>query len=300
MKIFKYLLVSIIIFASLGYIGYGLYEYNKNPCSGTIEYGVGRFDAEFGISRERFIEYLQESHEVWNRAIGKETFVYNEDSDFKVNLIFDQRQIDTIQKQKTESGLSLVEENLRKLDEKLSTANAGYKIRLDRYEQEIKVFENRQKEYEKEVNYWNSRGGAPESDYKRLQNESIFLNNETKRLNEEGSRLNIMVKETNDLLKMRNDAARDYNRVADLYNKKYGKGLEFNQAEYSGQEINIYQFSGKKDLMIAMIHEFGHALGLDHVDDSNAVMYYLTGGNSEVGLELTEADLEEMGRVCKL
>ena len=300
MKIFRYLLVSIIIFLSLGYAGYGLYQYNKNPCSGTIEYAVGRFDTEFGISREEFKKYLEESHAIWNKAIGKETFVYNEEALFKVNLIFDQRQIDTIQKQKTESGLSLVEENLRKIDEKLNIANASYKTRLERYELEIKVFENKQKEYEREVKYWNSRGGAPERDYNRLQNESIFLNSEATRLNNEASALNIVVAEINDLLKIRNQAAGDYNEVADLYNKKYGKGLEFNQAEYSNREINIYQFSGKKDLMIAMVHEFGHALGLDHVDDSNAVMYYLTGGNSEVGLELTEADLEELGRVCKL
>jgi len=160
--------------------------------------------------------------------------------------------------------------------------------------------ENRQNEYEREVNYWNSRGGAPEAEFRKLESERIILSNLSRDLNQEASEINNMVPEINNLLKIRNEAAKEYNRVAELYNQKYGKGLEFNQAEYNGREINIYQFSGREDLMVAMIHEFGHALGLDHVDEPSALMYYLTGGNNEVRLELTEADLEEMRRVCKL
>lgn len=300
MKILKYVFVVVIIVGSFAYAGMGLFEYSKNPCKGTIEYSIGTLDSEFGLSREDFRKYLEESHKVWNDALGREAFVYKEEASFKVNLIFDQRQMDTIQKQKTESGLSSAEDKLRQLDNNLRTANINYDNRILVFERETINFEDRKNQYEKDVVFWNDRGGAPENEYRRLQNEAQYLNSEVQRLNNEASAINRFASEINDLLRVRNDAAREYNKVVDLYNKRYGKGVEFHQAEYTGGNINIYQFSGRKDLMVAMIHEFGHALGLDHVDEPSALMYYLTGGNNEVRLELTEADLEEMRRVCKL
>lgn len=300
MKLLRYVFAVVIIISSSAYVGARLYEYTKKPCTEVIKYATGRFDTEFGLSKEEFRKYLRESHEVWNRALEREIFVYKEGADFKVNLIFDQRQLDTVQKQRTEFGLTQVEKRLRELDEDLKSANQNHNAKVSKYEQEVLIFQDRKTQYERDVTYWNTRGGAPDNEYRKLQNELKFLEEEARRLNNETMLINNLTSEINRLVEIRNNAAEDFNRVANLYNEKYGKSVEFHQAEYTGKNINIYQFSEKTDLKLAMIHEFGHALGLDHIDVPGAVMYYLAKGDSETRLQLTEADLAELRRVCEI
>ena len=96
-------------------------------------------------------------------------------------------------------------------------------------------------------------------------------------LNKETSQLNALLKE-------RNLKAVEYNKIARSYNKKYGHGLEFNQAEYTDKEINVYQFGNRKDLILALTHELGHALGMDHVENPKSIMHFLTGANTTKSL----------------
>ena len=130
--------------------------------------------------------------------------------------------------------------------------------------------------------------------------ERLYLNTEATRLNTESVSINALTNELNKLLKERNIKAAEYNKVAESYNQKYNHNLEFNQAEYTGKEINIYQFSTKKDLILAMTHEFGHTLGMEHVENAKSIMYYLTGADTEISLVLSSEDLAELNRVCKI
>ena len=136
--------------------------------------------------------------------------------------------------------------------------------------------------------------------FEALEKERLYLNTEATRLNKESSSINILTSELNKLLKERNIKATEYNKVAESYNQKYNQSLEFNQAEYTGKEINIYQFNNKKDLILALTHEFGHALGMDHVENAKSIMYYITGTDTETSLVLSAEDLAELNRVCKI
>lgn len=47
--------------------------------------------------------------------------------------------------------------------------------------------------------------------------------------------------------------------------------------------------------MRVLAHELGHALGLDHVDDKEAIMYQLNQGDN---LTLSEADIKALKTKC--
>ena len=175
----------------------------------------------------------------------------------------------------------------------------NYDRKVSLYEKALVLFENRKEIYDKEVSFWNSKGGAPKEKFEDLERERIYLNNEAIRLNTEASSVNVLTKELNSLLQERNIKASEYNKVAEAYNKKYNHGIEFNQAEYTGKEINVYQFNTKGDLILAMTHEFGHALGMEHVENSKSIMYYLTSTNAETFLTPSPEDLAELNRVCE-
>ncbi|MEL6803690.1 MAG: matrixin family metalloprotease, partial [Bacteroidota bacterium] len=91
---------------------------------------------------------------------------------------------------------------------------------------------------------------------------------------------------------------REYNEDVGRYNQTFGHREGFTQGDYRGDQINIYNFSAINELTLVMTHELGHALWLDHVDDEQAVMYYLMGEQSLETIALTESDLAHFDAVC--
>jgi hypothetical protein len=236
---------------------------------------------------------------VWEQELHRDIFKYDPNATFKINLIYDERQLATIQKQKTEFGLSSAEQVLADLDNRFQLMKTNYELELARHQNRTVTFDSAENNYKKQVAYWNARGGAPKGDYEKLTNQAEYLNQEAESLNQETTTLNNLAKELNALLERRNQSAREYNQIARNYNQKYGHGVEFNQAEYTGQAINVYQFSDKQDLEVALAHEFGHALGMEHTENEKSIMYYISGGSAHLDLKPSTEDLVELHRVCR-
>ena len=300
MKFLKNLLAFVFVVGILGYTGYLAYIYYVGNCGRTLEYSIGRFDSKFGLSKEDFKSYVALAEKPWEEALTKNVFVYNPAAKFKVNLIYDERQQATELKQKTEFGLTRAEEIFQKLDAEFSLMKFSYDAKVRAYEEALRVFKQRQKDYEGQVQFWNAKNGAPKNEYEKLQQEQSTLNQEASRLNNEALLINNLTKELNALLEKRNLAADEYNKTARSYNQKYGHGLEFNQAEYNGEAINVYQFGNKNDLILALAHEFGHALSMDHVENPKSIMYYVTANNTDGSLSPSTEDLGELRRVCRI
>jgi hypothetical protein len=300
-------LIYIVLIGIIGYSGYTIYERSLRPCDRPIEYSIGRFDTQFGISKEDFLSYINEAGSVWDKVLNRKEFIYNPNASFKINLVYDQRQLDTVLKQKEEFGLSTVENAFKKLDADFNSFKSQYDQKVSSYNQDLASFQNKQKAYDTEVSSWNSKGGAPKGIYDSLNAEKQNLVAEAAALNAESSSLNNMTKQLNSLLDARNAKAVEYNNIAAEYNKKFNGGLEFNQAEYKsgnspGQSgvINVYQFGNKNDLILALTHELGHALGMNHVENPKSIMYYITGVNAETTLIPSAEDLVELNKVCKI
>jgi hypothetical protein len=300
MKIFRNTIIFIVLAGAIGFAGYSFYESYLGPCGKPLEYGIGKFDTQFGISKEDFTSYIAEAGSVWEKVLNKKIFIYNPNAKFKINLIYDERQLATIQKQKTEYGLSAAEDIFKKLDTAFNTFKNQYDQKASSYDQALISYRNRKSAYDTEVSFWNNRGGAPKDKFNSLEAERQSLNAEVTRLNAEASSITAMAKQLNSLLSERNAKAAEYNKIAEGYNKKYNGGLEFNQAEYTGKEINVYQFGNKKDLILALAHELGHALNMNHVENPKSIMYYITGINAEASPTPSAEDLAELGKVCKI
>jgi hypothetical protein len=288
-------IVVIILLIATGFYVYANY---LNACSQTLVYGIGTVDPRFGITPEAFAELAQSTEGVWESDFDKEFFRYDPNAQFKINLIFDDRQQRTIDEKNSRQNISVQQQEYRdKVSaydmrlEAYSTANANYDGAIAAYDQRLR-------KYNEQVDYWNRNGGAPAKEYSQLQQEKAALQREASRLeglrqdlNTEVLRLNADAAEVNRL-------AKDLNLDVDAYNGAFGTTREFDQGSYTGSAINIYQFNAPDDLRLVLAHEYGHALGLDHVEDPDAIMYYLMDKQNIKNLHLSETDKSVLRRTC--
>jgi predicted Zn-dependent protease len=76
-------------------------------------------------------------------------------------------------------------------------------------------------------------------------------------------------------------------------------GDEFCEGNYLSkggkQTITIYKYDSSNRLVRVIAHEFGHALGLNHNDNTEAIMYRLIQSDST---RLTPADVTALKTRC--
>jgi predicted Zn-dependent protease len=89
-----------------------------------------------------------------------------------------------------------------------------------------------------------------------------------------------------------------YNDQVEEYVNRYGEPREFDQGDYVGEEINIYQYDDMLHLRAVLVHEFGHALGLSHGTDPRSVMFHLMKDQELDPLTLTAEDISMISVQC--
>ena len=290
------LLAGLLIVAIV--IGGGYWYHTANSkCPVPIAYSIGEVDERFGISAEEARAVISEAESIWEDKTGRNLFTYDEDAEFAINFIFDDRQRVTLEEHQLREVLDRTE-NIS------STLREEYEVLLSRYESLKQTYENRLRTYEDklelhngEVERWNTQGGAPTDVYQRLSDEQKTLSAESAELSSIARRLNELVDSINELGDKSNRTIRDYNNQVAEYNDRFHEEREFTQGDYQEGRINIYQFKDLDELRLVLVHELGHALSLGHVESPQSAMYYLMQ-DQPIDLELSDEDLLEFRRVC--
>lgn len=272
------------------------------PCQSPIAYSIGSYDERFGVSKDQFRKLTEEARMIWEAPINKQLFVYKPDGDLKINLIYDYRQEATVKLKKLGLVIGTDKKSYDDLKSKYENLKNTYDKDKTSFDIRVASFDRRQSIYQAEVSKWNSRGGAPTDVYDRLNQERNTLNKEVDEINQRQSEINNEVESINALVVVLNQLRNSLNITVDQFNEIGAtRGEEFSEGDYKsgpeGRVIDVYQFNNNKELVRVLLHEMGHALGLEHSEDSQAIMYRLNQGSSE---KLTSSDITALKNRCKI
>ncbi len=286
---------------SMGFLAYTAYSYiEREPCRNPIEYSIGTFDARFGVSRTDFLNTISSAGSLWEKAIGKPLFKYSPTGALKINLIYDERQLET----QKNAGLQVVIDQNKKSSAEVklqyASLNENYMAKESEYKSLLTEFEQRSDAYVKSVEYWNGQGGAPKAEFAKITAEKNELKVLQKNLDVKRLEVNRLADEVNTMIHNYNDLVKTNNSVINEYNQSQFVGQEFNEGIYkqdaNGKEIDIYEFTDKLKLFRVLAHELGHALTIGHNDNPKSIMYALNQSTNE---KLSSEDVRDLKSVCK-
>lgn len=257
-----------------------------------LRYSLGSIDPRFGIGREQFLTLIRRAERTWEEPLGLVLFEYDPTSDFTVNLVFDHRQQRTLDARAAKTGLDERERSIRSLMEEYNAHSNREASLRQTYEDRLASFTRRLELYNRMVADWNRKGGAPQEEFARLNEEKRSIETYRAELDKALNELNTAMDRLNSLAEAINDIAREYNLDVALFNGRYVESREFEQGAFDGRQITVHQFNDESDLTVALIHEFGHALGFQHVDSPEAIMYRRLGQQNLQDIRLTKGDLD--------
>ncbi len=289
------LAVALLAYVALGTNGLSLLSPFYKPCAEPLTYAIDGYDERFGISQEEFAAAVAEAAALWNDAAGIQVLALSTEPSIFVGMLYDERQR-AVELGETIGGEQGAYNSLKKKVERL---NDEFVVLRRSHEAKAASFERDVRKYEEEVQMWNAKGGAPPAAYEELEAKKRELERRKKTLDAGVAALNALIVSIQAQVSGLNVLAEQTNEKVNTYNKTLGH--DFDQGNYvedeAGRRITIFTFEDRMELKRVLAHEFGHALGIGHLEDPGAIMYSYNIGNE---LILTAEDVAALKEVCEI
>ena len=204
---------------------------------------------------------MAKAEKIWETAAGKELFRYEEKGGaLTVNLIYDSRQ-ETTNTLKTINGvIAGKQSSYESFKADYDTLSQKFTTQKTQYRNDTIKLETMKRALDRDVSYWNERGGAPSGEFEKLQQREREFQNFVTALNTRVNTLNTSANDLNSLAAQINTLIEDLHlNVAKFNTTRAANGDEFSEGEYVrnglNEDINIYEFGSDTKLIRVLMHE---------------------------------------------
>ncbi len=273
----------------------------QHPCEKTVTYRIGQVDSRFGLSRQEFSNAVAHAASSWNQAAGRAILRENTAGDVEVNLVYDYRQEASDKLKKLNIQIENTKEFYDRMTWQYESLKAEFLQKQASLNDDVKSFSARAAAFQAAVASAGHPGGISEEARQQVLNEQKELNLLRERLQQRDEQLQTMTQTLNSMAVVINEIAGHLNlHVVGYHTAGSALGRQYQQAFYlregKKQTITVYQFANDQQLTRALTHEFGHALGLEHTNDPQSVMFRLMQSDDP---ELKPADIAAWRARCK-
>lgn len=245
-----------------------------SPCDNPVGYRIDAVDPKFGLSKDGFTQDVALAAGEWNKAMGRNLFTFDPKGKLSINLIYDERQSLNTQ--------------IMNLQNQVQNQESFLKPSAAQYEKKSADFNAKLADLNRQIDYWNSQGGAPKEEYEKL----IKLQDELKA---EASRLNKIAQALNQSAQLFNANVNQLNQTINTFNEEIAVKPEEGIYDPNTNKIEVYFNVSRNELVHTLEHELGHSLGLEHIQNKKAIMYAYTNEQTI----LTPDDINALKTVCQ-
>lgn len=257
-----------------------------HPFDTRLRFRVDQVDPGFGLTRDEVIRLSQEAVQIWQTGIRcDDLIVYDEHAKLSIRLIYEQRQQEYEAFKKVEQHLQADEARYQR---EVSNLQASQHNLANQYQRLIQ--QKNQLEYE----FQTLLQRRQQAHLSAAEREQIRVALQTFQLKAERFQREYQYFQQQQLsfnLKISAHQTQIENYQQDIRQAQQRfPPRQFHKGIFTGDEIRIYQFDTRDDLRLTLAHELGHALGLSHHNDPEALMYPLLGQQDRQNFRLRPAD----------
>lgn len=266
--------IVFLIFVAYQKVPFVHHFLSYSPCRTPLTYKIGSVDSRFGLSTDAVLKDVNEASSIWNQAMDQPIFEYDPDGKITINMVYDQRQKLSTQ--------------VNQLQQQITSDKNTLDPQIADYEQRSQAFDQKAADLNQQIDYWNSKGGAPPDVYQQLTQEQKDLQTEAEQLNALARTLKQSTRDYNSQITQLNQTENNLSQTLAI---KPEEGL------WNGNDntISIYFNNTHAELIHTLAHELGHARGLDHNTNQNSIMY---PSSTEV-ITPSPNDLRDLQNICK-